>query len=140
MEELAGISESHCEILYHTTRYVLSIISLKVSKEHGDGNGVSLEDLDECDRLSKVVETIGQWLLKNVGYVKFGGMQLKKFDEEVRVSIHIIVNSLNEINISFCPMQVWRVLYRDSIYQHETIKEHWIKAINHLLVKRAKTV
>ena len=91
MEELTGISDNHCEILYLTTRYVLSIISLKVSKEHGDGNGVSLEDLDECDRLSKVVETIDQWLLNraSVGHVKFGGMQLKKFDEEVRVSIHI---------------------------------------------------
>ena len=91
MEELTGISESHCEILYLTTRHVLSIISLKISKEHGDRDGVSPEDLDECDRLSKVAETIGQWLLNkaSVGYVKFGGMQLKKFDEEVRVSIHV---------------------------------------------------
>ena len=91
MEELAGISESHCEILYHITRHVLSIISLKVSKEHGDRDVVSLEDLDECDKPSKIVETIGQWLLNksSVGYVKFGGMQLKNFDEEVRVSIHV---------------------------------------------------
>ena len=91
MEELTGISESHCEILYHTTRHVLSIISLKISKEHGDGDGVSLEDLDECDRPSKIAETIGQWLLNkaSIGYVKFGGMQLKKFDEEIRVSIYM---------------------------------------------------
>ena len=88
MKKLTRISESHCEILYHITHYVLSIISLKVSKEHGDGYRVNLEDLDECDRPSKIVETIGQWLLNNVGYEWFGGMKVKKFDEEVCVSIY----------------------------------------------------
>ena len=87
MKKLIGISESHCEILYHITRYVLSIISLKVSKEYGDGYKINLEDLDECDRPSKIVETIHQWLLNNVGYVGFDDMKLKKFDEEVHVSI-----------------------------------------------------
>ena len=84
MEELAGISASHCEILHHITHHVLSIMSLEVSKEHGDP--------DEYDKPSKVVETIGQWLQSKagVGHVKFGGFQLKKFDEEVFVSVHTI--------------------------------------------------
>ena len=89
MEELAGISESHCEIMYYITRHVLSVISLKVSKEYGVKARVNLEDLDESDKPSKVIETIDQWLVRKacVGHVKFGGFHLKKFEEEVRVSI-----------------------------------------------------
>ena len=95
MRELAGISESHCEILYCITRYVLSVISLKVSKEHGDVVRVNLEDLDENDKPSKVIKTIDQWLVHKacVGHVKFGGFFLKKFEEEVRVSIKFYYSS-----------------------------------------------
>ena len=89
MRELVGISESHCEILYRITRYVLSVISMKVSNEYGDEVKVNLEDLDEIDKPYKVLETIDQWLLHKacVGHAKFGGYLLKKFEEEVCVSI-----------------------------------------------------
>ena len=95
MRELVGISESHCEILYHITRYVLSVISLKISMEHGDDVGVNLKDLDEIDKPHKVIETIDQWLVHKacVGHVKFGGFLLKKFEEEVRVSIKFYYSS-----------------------------------------------
>lgn len=82
MKRLAGISEGNCEILYHITHHVLSIMSLKVSKEHDDKVQVNL---DKCDKPSNIAKTIGQWLLC-VGYMKFGGMQLKNFEEEVHVS------------------------------------------------------
>ena len=89
MKELEGISESHCEIMHHITHHVLSVISLKVSKEHCDEAKVNLEDLDEIDKPSKVIETIDRWLEHKacVGHVTFGGFHLKKFEEEVRVSI-----------------------------------------------------
>ena len=89
MEELVGISESHCEIMHHITHHVLSVISLKVSKEHGDEVRVNLEDLDESDKPIKVMKIIEKWLAHkaSVGHVKFGGSHLKKFEEEVRVSI-----------------------------------------------------
>ena len=90
-----GISESHCEIMHHITHYVLSVISLKVSKEHGDEVRVNLEDLDEIEKPSKVIKTIDQWLLckECVGHVKFGGSLLKKFEEEVYVSMKFYYSS-----------------------------------------------
>ena len=106
MKELEGISENHCEIMHHITRHVLSIISLKVIKEHGDEARVNLEDLDEIDKPSKVIGIIEQWLLHEacVGHVKFGGLYLKKFDEEVRVSIlkfYIITALICQIDFKF---------------------------------------
>ena len=88
VKEISGVSENHCEILFNITNHVLLIISHKVSKEHGDGVIVQLEDIDENDRPSKVVDEIGHWLLQKpvVGHVMFGGAQFKKFEEEVNVS------------------------------------------------------
>ena len=44
------------------------------------------------------------------------------------------------VTIFLFKMQVWRILCKDNICPHANIKEHWNKAIEHLLVKRAKTV
>lgn len=97
LDELIGISESHCEFLHHIIHHVLSIILLKADKEHSN------VDLDERAKPnSRVVDMIGQWLHKTgVGHVKFGGLQLKKLEEEVRVSICIFSTSIKfDVNYS----------------------------------------
>ena len=143
MKELVGISESHCEIMYYITRHVLSVISLKVSKEHADRDGVNLKYVDESDKPSKVIETIDQWLLHKacVGHVKFGGSHLKKFEEEVCVSIFIALHGMSLASAwsMYNYMQVWRVLCKDTLCP-ENIKVLWIKAVEQLLEKRVKKV
>lgn len=88
MEAISGVSEDHCEMMFHITRHVIDIISFKVSRKHVDGIIVQLEDTDESDKLSKVVDEIDCWLINKtvVGHTMFGGAQFKKIEEEVRVS------------------------------------------------------
>ena len=82
---LTGTSENQCQILDRLIHYVLVLLE-KIKNQHGDKAIVCFEDLDDHDRLAKVVELIGQWLLKVIGYVKFGGARSEKFRGEVHVS------------------------------------------------------
>ena len=86
LDALTGTSENQCQILHHLIDYVLFITSEKFKKQHGDEATVCLEKLDENDWPAKAVEFIGQWLQKVIGHVEFGGVQLKKFEDEVHVS------------------------------------------------------
>ena len=86
LDVLTGTSESQCQILYHLIYHVLLVLLEKIKNQHGDEATVCLEDLDEHDRLAKVVELIGQWLQKVIGHLKFGGALSEKFRGEVRVS------------------------------------------------------
>ena len=87
LDALTGTSENQCQILHHLIDYVLFVISEKFKKQHGDEATVCLEKLDENDWPAKTIELIGQWLQKVIGHVKFGGARLKKFGDEVHVSL-----------------------------------------------------
>ena len=86
LDALTGTSENQCQILHHLIDYVLLVLLEKVKNQHGDKAIACFEDLDEHDMPAKVVELIGQWLQKVIGYVKFGGARSEKFREEVHVS------------------------------------------------------
>lgn len=83
-------TESHCEVLGHIIKHVLSVISLKVKRDCSDED-VHLADADYKASLTKTVDMIDLWLHQKtvIGHMKFGGLKLKKFEEEVRVRIPI---------------------------------------------------
>ena len=83
-------TESHCEVLGHIIKHVLSVISVKVNRDCSDED-VNLADADYKASLTRIVDMIDSWLHQKIviGHVKFGGLELKKFEEEVRVRISI---------------------------------------------------
>ena len=80
-------TESHCEVLGYIINHVLSVMSVKVKRDNGD---VYLADKDAI--LKRIVDMIDSWLHQKtvIGHMKFGGLRLKKFEEEVRVRISIL--------------------------------------------------
>ena len=86
LDALTGTSENQCQILHHLIEYVLLVLLEKTKNQHGDEATVCFEDFDGNVLPAKVVEFIGQWLQKVIGHVEFGGVQLKKFEDEVHVS------------------------------------------------------
>ena len=86
-------TESHCEVLGYIINHVLSVLSIfKVKmKDYGDEE-VHLADEYYNTCLARIVDMIDSWLHQKtvIGHVKFGGLKLKNFEEEVRVRISII--------------------------------------------------
>ena len=84
-------TESHCEVLGYIINHVLSVISVKVKRDCSDD--VHLVDEDYNASITKIVDTIDSWLHQKtvIGHVRFGGIKLKKFEEEVRVRMSIFL-------------------------------------------------
>lgn len=99
-------TEIHCEVLGHIINHVLSVISVKVKRDCSDED-VHLVDAYCKAGLTRIVDMIDSWLHQKtvIGHVKFGGLKLKKFEEEVRVRIPIyffIMTFCLSILLIFC--------------------------------------
>ena len=85
-------TESHCEVLGYIINHVLSVMSVfKVKiRDYGD-EVIHLADEYYNTSLARIVDMIDSWLHQKtvIGHIKFGGLKLKKFEEEVRVRISI---------------------------------------------------
>ena len=75
MTELNKTSSKHCQILNHIVSHVLMISAENFRR-------VSTE---ECYK--SMFETIDQWRQKVICHPKFGGAELKQFDDEIRVRL-----------------------------------------------------
>ena len=77
---LTGTSKAHCVILFHLTKHVLCVISM--GREHSSTPKACSE---ENITTKTVVNVIRDWMCKVIGHTKFGGAELKKFKDELRV-------------------------------------------------------
>ena len=88
LAKLDGASKKHCEILNYMVTHFLWAISKKVKREHGESVSIHVEDLEESnDKPDKLIELIDKWQQKVIGHQRFGGTELKKFEDELRVRL-----------------------------------------------------
>lgn len=86
LTKLNGASKKDCEILNHMVTHFLVVMSNKVEREQGESDSIHVEDLEESnDKPDKLIELIDKWQQKVIGHQRFGGTELKKFEDELRV-------------------------------------------------------
>ena len=87
LDESKGTLENQCHILHLLIDYVFFFVSEKIKKQHGEEAVVSVDTLNEHDWPAKVVDLVHEWLRKIINHSKFGGALLKKFGDEIHVSV-----------------------------------------------------